>query len=163
MKMKLRIFWDARTPQERAAIAALVFILCAALYLWLAQAADRARTQLRATITTLRAQANGLEQQAVELGRLRATPAAPSSRTDLRALVQAQADAAGLSGALGRIEARDANQVQVVFGSVAFADWLAWVGTLQALQVRLDACRIEALSAPGLVGVTATFVRTQAQ
>jgi type II secretory pathway component PulM len=163
MKMKLREFWDARPPQERAVIAALVFILGAALYLWLAHAADRARTQLRATTTTLRAQASGIEQQAVELGRLRATPAAASSRTDLRTLVQAQADAAGLSGALGRIEARDANQVQVVFGSVAFADWLAWVGTLQALQVRLDACRIETLSAPGLVGVTATFVRAQPQ
>jgi type II secretory pathway component PulM len=141
----------------------LAFIVGAALYGWLVRAADQARTQLRATITTLRAQAGNLEQQAVELGRLRAAPIAPSSRTELRALVQAQADAAGLAGALGRIEARDANQVQVVLGSVAFADWLAWVGTLQALQVRLDACRIEALSAPGRVSVTATFVRAQPQ
>jgi general secretion pathway protein M len=163
MKMKLRQFWEARQSRQRTVITVLAVIAGALLYLWFARSADEARTRLRAAVTTLRAQAGGLEQQAVELGRLRASPAAPSSRTDLRTLVQAQIDAAGLSGALGRIEARDADQVQVVFGSVPFADWLAWVGTLQALQVRLDTCRIEALSAAGLVGVTATFVRAQPQ
>jgi general secretion pathway protein M len=163
MKIPLRDAWDARPPRERVIIVVLTFTIGAVLYGWLVRTADQARTQLRATITTLRSQASDLERQAVELGRLRAAPVAPSSRTELRALVQAQAEAAGLAGALGRIEARDANQVQVALGSVAFAEWLTWVGTLQALQVRLDACRIEALSVPGLVSVTATFVRAQPQ
>ena len=60
-----------------------------------------------------------------------------------------------------RIDAPDANQVQVVFGSVAFADWLAWIASLQTQHIRLDSSRIEALSTPGLVGVTATFVRAK--
>ena len=47
----------------------------------------------------------------------------------------------------------------MVFGAVAFADWLNWVASLTSQQVRLDACRIEALSTPGLVSVTATLVR----
>ncbi len=77
--------------------------------------------------------------------------------------MQARIDAAGLAPALVSIEAPDANQVKVVFGALPFADWLAWVASLQAQQVRLDASRIEAMSTPGLVSVTATLVRAKPQ
>ncbi len=163
MRAQLRTLWESRAPRERMVVAALAVVLGAALYLWLVQSADRARVQLRTTVTTLRAQATRLEQQAVELERLRGAPATPASQTDLRTLVQAQAGAAGLARALARIDAPDANQVQVVFGAIAFADWLNWVASLQSQQVRLDACRIEALSMPGLVSVTATFIRAKQQ
>lgn len=161
MRARLRRLWESRAPRERAVIAALTAVLGAALYLWLVQSADRARGQLRTTVTTLRAQAARVEQQAVEYERLRATPSATASSTDLRTLVQAQAAAAGVSRALQRIDAPDANQVQVVLGSVAFAHWLNWVGGLQLQQIRLDTCRIEALSTAGLVSVTATFTRAK--
>jgi type II secretory pathway component PulM len=141
----------------------MVAILGVALYLGLVQSAGRARVQLTKSVATLRAQAARLDQQAVELERLRATPPATASQTDLRALVQAQAGTAGLARALTRIDAQDANQVQVVFGSVPFADWLTWVVGLQSQQVNLDVCRIEALSTPGLVSVTATFIRARLQ
>jgi general secretion pathway protein M len=62
-----------------------------------------------------------------------------------------------------RVDAPDADQVVVVFGAVAFADWLNWIDALKAQQVRLDTCRIEALSTPGLVGITATLVRPKSQ
>jgi type II secretory pathway component PulM len=81
----------------------------------------------------------------------------------LRALVQTQADRAGLARALVRLDVLDGNQVKAVFGAVPFADWLNWVTGLQSQQVRLDACRIEALSAPGMVSVTATFIRARPQ
>jgi len=68
-----------------------------------------------------------------------------------------------LSGALVRIDAPDANQVVVVFGAVAFADWLNWIAGLRSQHVRLDTCRIEALSTPGMVSVTATLVRAKPQ
>jgi len=77
-------------------------------------------------------------------------------------LVQSQAGA-GLARALVRIDALDNDQVVVVFGAVAFADWLNWVAGLKAQHVRLAACRIEALSTPGLVSVTATLVRAKRQ
>lgn len=159
MKASLRRLWGARSPRERTAIAMVTVVLSAASYLWLVQSADRARGQLKTTVTTLRTQTARLEQQAAELERLRAAPATPVSQTDLRTLVQAQAGAAGLSRALVRIDAPDANQVQVAFGAIAFADWLAWIGGLQSQQVRLDTCRIEALSTAGLVSVTATLTR----
>jgi len=161
MRARLRKAWESRAPRERAIIAALAVILGAVLYVWLVQSAGRARAQLRTSVMTLRAQAARLDRQALEYGRLRAAPAATASHTDLRTLVQARVDAAGLSRALVRIDALDANQVKVVFGALPFADWLAWVASLQAQQVRLDACRIEALSTPGLVSVSATFTRAQ--
>jgi len=163
MRAQLRKVWESRAPQERTIIAILTMVLGAALYFWLVQSGGRAHTRLRASVTTLRSQAARLEQQAAELERLRATPATPASQTDLRALVQAQAGAAGLSRALVKIDAPDANQVVVVFGAVAFADWLNWVTSLKSQQVRLDTCRIEALSTPGMVSVTATLLRAKHQ
>lgn len=161
MSAQLRTWWESRAPRERVLVAALAAILGAALYLGLVQSADRARTQLRTTVPTLRAQTVRLEQQAAELERLRATPPATASQTDLRTLMQARADAAGLARAMTRIDATDVNQVQVVFGAVSFADWLTWVAGLQSQQVHLDACRIEALSTPGQVSITATFIRAR--
>jgi len=130
-----------------------------ALYAWLVQAAGQARAKLNTSVTLLRAQAVLLDQQAIEHARLRAAPAATASATDLRTLVQSRIDAAGLSRALVRMDAPDADQVVVVFGAVAFADWLDWIAGLQSQQVRLDACRIEALATPGLVSVTGTLAR----
>jgi len=163
MKAKLRTLWHSRAPRERVVIAVLAVLAGVASYVWLVQAADRAHTRLRASVPALRAQAARLEQQAGDLERLRSAPPAAASKTDLRTLVQAQAGAAGLSRALVRIDAPDANQVVVVFGAVAFADWLNWVAGLTAQQVRLEVCRVEALSTPGLVSVTATLVRSTGQ
>lgn len=161
MKVQLHKIWGSRAAWERAIIGVLSLILLAVLYAWLVQSAGRAREQLRADVTILRSQVIGIEQQAAELGRLRAAPALSASQTDLRTLVQAQADAAGLSRELVRIEAPAADQVVVVFGAVAFADWLNWIAGLRSQHVRLDVCRIEALSMPGLVSVTATLARAK--
>ena len=163
MRARLRRLWESRAPLERAIIAAMALVLGAALYAGFVHSAGRARAQLRASVTTLRAQAARVDQQAAELGRLRTAPVVSASRTDLRTLVQAQAAEAGLSRALVRIDAPDADQVVVVFGAVAFADWLNWISTLKSQQVGLDTCRIEALSTPGLVSVTATLVRAKPQ
>lgn len=163
MRARLRMFWESRAPLERVIMATLAVVVAAALYLWLVQSANRARSQLNVTVSTLRTQAARLDQEALEYGRLRAAPAASASSTDLRTLVQDRIGGAGLASALVRIDAPDANQAKVVFGALPFADWLALIASLQAQQVRLDACRIEALSTPGLVSVTATLVRAQPQ
>ena len=163
MNATLRTLWQSRAPRERMVVAVLAALAGVASYVWLVQSADQAHTRLRASVPALRAQAARLEQQAAELEHLRSAPPPSVSTTDLRTLAQAQADAAGLSGALGRIDAPDANQVVVVFGAVAFADWLNWIASLKSQQVRVDASRVEALSTPGLVSVTATLVRTKPQ
>lgn len=163
MKAALRTAWESRAPRERMVIAALAAVLGAASYGLVLYSADRARGPLRTSVAALRTQAVILEQQAAEHQRLRATPAPPASPTDLRTLVQAGADAARLSGALTRVDAPDADHVHVTFGAVSFADWLGWTAALQAQHVRLEAARVEALAAPGMVSATATLTRTRAQ
>ncbi len=163
MKARLRKLWESRSPRDRVMIVVLSAVVGALLYLALVRAAYQARTQLGRSVSELRAQSLRLDADANELVRARSAPAAPAPQSDLRTQVRAQAGAAGLAGALLRIDARDADQAQVVFGSVAFADWLAWVATLQAQRIRLDTARIEALSTPGLVSVTATFARAKPQ
>ncbi len=156
----LRRAWESRAPRERMVIAALAAVLGAASFLWLLHSADRARERLGASVAALRTQAVLLDQQVAEYQRLRAVPAPPASPTDLRTLVQARADAAQLSGALTRIDAPDAAHVQIALGATSFADWLGLVAALESQHVRVEAARIEALAAPGLVSVTATFARS---
>jgi general secretion pathway protein M len=159
MSAQLRTMWRSRTPRERMLVAALGFVLGIGSYALFVHSASQARDRLMARVDTLRAQALRIDQQLAELQSLRAAPAVAASQTDLRMLVQAQAGAAGLSGVLSRIDAAGGDEVRVTLGAVPFADWLRWVVALQAQQVRLDACRIEALSQPGMVSVNATFQR----
>jgi general secretion pathway protein M len=163
MKAALRRAWESRAPRERMVIAALAAVLGAASYLLVLHSADRGRGQLRTSVAALRTQSVLLDQRALEHERLRATPAPAASPTDLRAIVQARTDAARLSGALTRLDAPDADHVRITFGAVSFADWLGWIAALQAQQVRLEAARVEALSAPGMVSATATLTRARAQ
>lgn len=163
MKAALRSAWASRAPRDRLVIAVLAAVLGAAFYLALLYTADRARARLGASVAVLRTQAALLDQRAAEHQRLRAAPAPAVSPTDLRTLVRERVDAARLSGALTLLEAQDAEHVRIAFGALAFADWLAWVAALQAQHVRLDAVRIEALAAPGMVSVAATLARAGPQ
>lgn len=163
MKARLRKMWESRSPRDRAVIAVLAALVAAALYLWLIESGSRARAQLGSSLTVLRAQAQRLDLDANELERLRAARVPPAAATDLRSQVQAQVATSGLAGSLARIDAVDPNHVQVAFGSVAFPEWLEWVTALHAQRIRLEASRVEALSTPGLVGVTATLARIQPQ
>jgi general secretion pathway protein M len=162
MRAALRKAWASRTLRERRAVAALGVVLLAAGLVWFAQTADHARSRLRPAAPALQGQRARHNQQALEIERLRASPRAAVSQSDLRALVQSQIGAE-LSRALVRIDAPDPDQVEVVFGAVAFSDWLDWIAGLNAQQVRVATSRIEALSSPGMVSVTATLVRAKPQ
>lgn len=159
MNARIREAWHSRAPLERAILALLAVALATGLYAWLVWSAGQARVQLRTSVLLLETQAARLDRHVQEYARLRVVPPASASAGELRPLVQARVADAGLSSALTSIDAVDANQVRVVFGALSFADWLAWVANLQAQQVRLDHCRIEALATPGMVGVSATFMR----
>jgi general secretion pathway protein M len=161
MKAALRKHWLSRAPRERVVIAVLAAVLGIASYILVLHSAERGRGQLRTSVSNLRTQAVLLEQQAAEHQRLRTAPAPAASPADLRTVVQGRADAARL--ALTRIDAPDADHVRVTLGAVPFADWLGLVTALQAQHVRLEMARMEALAAPGLVSVSATFARSRAQ
>ena len=144
-------------------LVVLSVILTAMLYLSLATSADNSRSRLQACVPPIQALAQKFDEHASEYERLRGTTAIPADDGDLRALVQAQADAAGLSRTLTSIDTLDADQVQVVFNDVPFAQWLTWIAAMQLQQVRLGSGRIHALPEPGIVNVQATLTRTAAE
>jgi type II secretory pathway component PulM len=162
MSARLRALWALRTTRERTVIAAVAALAGAVLFLWLVLSATRGRAELRASVTALRGEALRLDRDAAEIERLRAAPPVSASHSDLRPLVEAQCNAAGVGGAVVRVEAAGPDQVSVVFGAVAFADWLSLLQSLEAVHVRLESSRIEALATTGMVGVTATFTRVAA-
>lgn len=106
----------------------------------------------------LRTQAGEFEQQASEYQRLSIAPSTPPPPSELRTLVQAQADAAGISHTLAAIDAAGSDQVQVVFRAVPFVEWLDWAAAMQLQHVWFNNGRIEAMAEPGVVNITATFV-----
>jgi type II secretory pathway component PulM len=163
MNASLRRFWHERGPRQRLLIGLLAMLLGGLLYFSLVQVGGRAQSRLHANLATLRVQAADLERHGAEIARLRAMPPPSASQAELFAIVQAQLDAAGLSGAIEKIDAAGPDQVTLVFGPVIFGEWLSWVDSLKAQNVRLSACRITALSRPGTVSVTASMVRGRQQ
>jgi len=163
MKTRILSFWNSCSAGKKWAIALAIAAVVVMLYLWLLQSASQARARLQASVATLRVQSSQLELHAAEHLRLRAAPAPVASKTDLRTLVQSHVESTGLSHTVLKIDAQDVNRVRVTFGATSFAAWLTWAQSLQSQQVRVEASRIEALATPGLVSITATFVRNQAQ
>lgn len=161
MIARLRHAWSTRPRRDRLVAGALALVLVAGLYLYLVRVGQDSHSRLRANVASLRVQAMEVEQQAAEIERLRLAPIPSAASSDIKVLVGGLLVAAGISHAVERMDATDEGRVVVVFGAVGFAAWLHWIDSLAAHQLRLDACRIEALSAPGTVGVTATLVRAR--
>jgi type II secretory pathway component PulM len=151
---------DSLAPRERWIIAIMAGLLIAILYAWLVYTATTARIPLRDNVALLRTQAARLDQQAQDYVHVLAAPAVTASNTDLRTLLQTRINDAGLSPALVSIDAQGANHAVVVFGAIAFADWLQWIAALASHHVALASCRIENLATPGQISVTATLMRS---
>jgi general secretion pathway protein M len=154
---------DGRAPRERFIIVGVLAAVLAGLYVLWVQVAQRARHELSAGVIALRGQARDVAAQSNEIERLRRLPSPSAGQLDLRTLVQRQAGASGIARGLQRVETPEPGRVQVSFGAIAFSDWLGWVGALQAQQLRIETCRIEAMATAGLVNVTATLVRAGAR
>lgn len=153
-------WWVSRSVRQRQLIGLLAVTLVLVLYVWLVHTTTQAREQLLASVAQLRVDATHQGQQADEILRLRAAPAPVRSDTDLRQIVRRGAESVGLGGALVSVERVGADEVKVVFGQLAFADWLVWADAMRAQQLRFAAVRIESQIVHGQVSVTATLDRS---
>lgn len=160
MRPWLSDYWTKWTHWQRTTTIIFAIISAIVLYCWLTHSVNQARVKLNDNVGVLVGQQALMEQHATEIERLRATPTPAASQTDLRALVHSHIDAAGLGNNLTKLDMQDNNRIQVIFGAISFGDWIAWVKTLQSQYVRIEACRIEALSTPGMVGVTVKLIRS---
>ena len=159
MNAAWRARWQSRPPRERQAWVAALVLAAAALYVVLVGSALQSRDPLRRDVESLRAAVVRMDVQARELAQLRAAPPLAVATGELRARVQSSLDDARLSNAVAKLDTPDLDHVVVVFDAVAFSDWLRWLESLAARQVRLESCRIDALPASGTVSVTATLAR----
>ena len=142
----------------RRALLAIALVVTVGIG-WLTWSAQQARARLGVSVATLRQQALLMERDSAEIIRLRQVKGPLAVVGDPAFEARAVAQSAGIAGALVRIDALDANRVQVIFGTVAFADWLAWVAALEGRLVWLESCRVEAAPGSGMVGATAILVR----
>jgi general secretion pathway protein M len=161
MKAQLVQYWRTRAPRERLVLAAGAALLALALgfaYGWLPMQRDL--TQLQQVLPQLRVQARQLQQDAQEVTRLKAQPAAAREAGSLALAVEQRAVAAGLREYIESITPQDAGHVRVVLPEVAFDAWIGWLGELQTSHgVRVESARVEATDEVGMVRVDAVLAR----
>ncbi len=163
MKKRMLDIWFSRAPVERKAAAVSAVVIGMLLCFWFIHVAGQERSRLKLSVSTLKSQSASMEENTSEFGRLKATVASKAlpATKDIREAVQGAIDSAGLSASLIKMDAPDAGTVQISFSALSFADWLAFTRNLQAQQIRIETCRIEALATAGLVSITATLSRAR--
>jgi type II secretory pathway component PulM len=154
---RMRGFWAARGPREKALLAVLAAIVAAAALVQLLWASSQARVRLNRQIPQLRQQLETLQRKAADLQQLRAQPVVPADRGGLLAAAAASARASGLPEAATQLQQEGADRLRLR-ATLPFDRWLAWVATLQSeARLRLVSCQIEAADAPGSAKINALF------
>jgi len=156
---RMRAFWSARQPREKAFLIALTIFLGAALLAQGLWAGHQARTRLKKQIPQLHQQVEILQRKAGDLQQLRAQPPnpAPTAGSGLLTAAVASAHAAALPEAATQLQLEGPGRLRLR-ATVPFDRWLGWAAALQRDgRIRLVSCRIEAAEAPGSAKVDALF------
>src|SRR5688572_10836840 len=109
---------DSRPQRQRRVFAALLILAVAVGYALLIQHAESERVQLRRSVATLAVEAHVLEQQALEIERLRKASEPPASARALRELVESAARSAGFAQDAYTLESIGADEVRIAVGSI---------------------------------------------
>jgi len=160
MSEVLKCLWTERTPSEQATLwiaAVLLAFGLAYAYLWLPITHDRDRLLVR--VPKLGADAQGMESDARELERLRAT----ARRTpDLRAAIEQAAVAAGITTAPGWVSPQVANRVRVTIAAAQPEQAFTWAARTQSAGgMRLESMRVTWLAEGDRVRVETVFAEAQ--
>lgn len=156
---RMRAFWGARQPREKAFLIALTIFLGAALLAQGLWTSHQARTRLKKQIPQLRQQVEILQRKAADLQQLRAQPPnpAPSEGSGLLTAAVASAHAAALPQAATQLQLEGPGRLRLR-ATVPFDRWLGWAAALQREgRIRLVSCRVEAAEAPGSAKIDALF------
>jgi len=154
---RLTTDWQRLPAAWRRLAVYVIAIIGGGFFMWFLQTLDHTHTALRRSMPALRAQAALLDQRAVEFTQLRARPPLASATVDLRALVQTELNAAGLTVQADGLEVLEGGRVRVALATVAFADWLSLLERLQTQQVLVEVCSVQVLAMRGRVQASATL------
>ena len=147
--MNAPAFWSARSPRDRAILAAAgaaAALLLLVAFAWLPL--ERARTRIAAELPQLRASVAEMRAQAAETKELRALPAREAM--PLPTLVASGTLAQGLPGA--RLTALDARRVRVAVDDASWTRLVEWLASATAAHgLAVDEATVEALPSAGRV------------
>lgn len=160
MREQLRQWWQQRNPREQLILLGSTLILVILLLyigLWepLQTGLQRARTQvmqLRDDLHWMQTATAGLQNKPRA-----GTPAAGTIRgsNSIASHIDQSARQAGLSTYVQRIDARDREDVQIVFEAVPFDELIRWLGQLAQdypdYPVEVGQISIDSARQPGLV------------
>lgn len=156
-------YWHRLQPRERGLIGVAALVVAAVLVwalIW--EPLQASRASLVEQIADQRALLDWLDRVEPEVDRLRASRDAQPSLAggSTLSVIDEGARAAGLAGALKRIEPGSGDEVRVVFEQASFPDLMRWLGTTVA-ERPLAVARITAdRSAPGRVDSVVVLRRT---
>jgi len=159
LMIKPRQMLESLSPRNQKILFGLTGLLLIIFSATTVQSLEKSRSPLQQNILKLRAQSLRLEQQSLQYHYLLGLKPVISSSISLDTLLQNHLSHSSLSPSLLRTNAVSAHQVIMTFGAVSFTDWLSFVQELTSQHIRVQQCRIEALSTPGRVNISATMVR----
>jgi general secretion pathway protein M len=156
-------FWQQLEPRQRSVIAAgLAVVILALAWVWVWEPLAEAREAERERIARQQALLDWLEAVTPLAERLRqgGPPAADPDGRSLLGVTDETARAAGLAGALARIEPTGDGRVRVWLEEAAFIDVMEWLERFsRAHPVRIDRMQVDRARAEGTVNVRATLTR----
>jgi general secretion pathway protein M len=160
--VRLREWWEARVPRERAIIAAgatALLIGIAWAYIWEPLAADRAR--LVDVMPRLRTQAVRVAMQGAEVDELRAAARARGPSAAPQAAVDETMKAMGLAGVVTSVTSLGEGRVQVALRTVSFDALMRAVAELaEKYGMAVDSLTVKPAGEPGKVQVENLVLRT---
>jgi general secretion pathway protein M len=160
--VRLREWWEARVPRERAIIAAgaaALVIGIAWAYIWEPLAADRSR--LVDVMPRLRMQAVRVAAQGAEVDQLRAAARARGPSASPQGAVDETMKAMGLAGVVTSVTSLGEGRVQVALRPVSFDSLMGAVAQLAEKHgMAVDALTVKAAGEPGKVQVDNLVLRT---
>lgn len=156
-------YWRRLQPRERGLIGVAALVVAAVLaWMLIWEPLQESRALMVERIAGQRALLDWLDRVEPEVDRLRDShDAQPSLGGDSTlSVIDAGARAAGLAGALKRIEPGSGDEVRVVFDQAPFPDLMRWLGTTVAERplavARITADRV----GPGRVDSVVVLRRT---
>ncbi|MCB1717755.1 MAG: type II secretion system protein M [Candidatus Competibacteraceae bacterium] len=170
MREQLREWWQQRNPREQLILlGSTLLLLTLLLYVSLWEPLQTSLHRARAQVTQLRDDLHWMQTAAARLQNNPrvSSPTAPAGTTrsgnSIASHIDQSARQAGLSDYVQRIDARDREDVQIVFEAVPFDALVRWLDQLTQSDVEVGQISIDSARQPGLVNARIVLRRQTAQ
>ncbi|TCV83416.1 type II secretion system protein GspM [Sulfurirhabdus autotrophica] len=161
MSDKIQMYWKSLPLRERWLLGVGFFALFTVIlvfYIW--QPMNQARYKLRANLPQLKANAQQMQLNALEVARIKSLPVvAPLPIGNVKEVLEHSAEKFNLMNERTFINVDSAGRISIEMENVSFDGWIKWLGNLQEQnRILVESCLIEGVAQPGLVKVKAKLL-----